>query len=175
MKGTPTFSFRNNLLWKRQRWIGGSWIRGSWKEWGWMQFILMALTILFTVNEIVSRHNQRVAPLAQESIAIIEENIQEYNTMAEQLGQREVLPPVGDQWAYAKAVAAHYLVELRPTKTGKGTYRGPISAWSGIVVGPTGQVLAAAKKIQETVPAYIYGFQISGNQSQLTLSVLGSE
>ena len=157
------------------------------------QYVLLTLALLFTVSEIVSRHQQRVAPLAQESIDTIDENIQEYNTMAEQLGQLEILPPVGDQWAYAKAVAAHFLVELNTTnnsvsrksnfnghanfknKNNRAEYTGPLAAWTGSIVGPTGQVLAAAQKIQETVPAYIYSFQISGDQSQLTLSVLGSE
>jgi len=157
------------------------------------QFVLLTLALLFTVSEIISRHQQRVAPLAQESIETIDENIQEYNTMAEQLGQLEILPPVGDQWAYAKAVAAHFLVELNTTnssvnrktnfngqanfnkKTNSVGYTGPLAAWTGSIVGSTGQVLAAAQKIQETVPAYIYSFQISGDQSQLTLSVLGSE
>ena len=163
------------------------------------QYVLFTLALLITVSEIVSRHQQRVAPLAQESIDTIDENIQEYNTMAEQLGQLEILPPVGDQWAYAKAVAAHFLVELNTTnnsvsrksnfngransnihanfnnKNNRAEYTGPLAAWTGSIVGPTGQVLAAAQKIQETVPAYIYSFQISGDQSQLTLSVLGSE
>ena len=144
-------------------------------QWGWMQYSVLVLALAFTISEVYDRHSQRIKPVTQVSIETMEEDIQEFNTMAEQLGQLEKLPPVSQQWSYAAAVTRNFQVMMKPIEKSKSTYRGPLASWSGVLSGQTGQVLAAAKKIQETVPTYLYGFSINGNQSQITFSVLGSE
>ena len=153
-----------------------SWFEGQfWKRWGWMQYLLFACVLFMAFTEISTRHNQRIKPVQTADIELIEENIQEFNTMAEQLGQLEKLPPVAEQWAYAKAVAKSFKVKVRYVDNGSGTYRGPLNSWSGVLSGPTGSVLAGAKKLQETVPTYLYAFSINGNNAQITFSVLGSD
>lgn len=147
----------------------------SWKQWSWMQYAVLAMTIFLTINTVYKRHNQRIEPVTAVNIETMEEDIQEFNTMAEQLGQLEKLPHVAEQWAYAKAVTANLDVEIAPLYSKKDAYRGPLASWDGVLTGNTGQVLAAAKKIQETVPTYLYGYRVDGNNSRITFSVLGSE
>lgn len=145
-----------------------------WKKWSWVHYALLLATLVMTGTEVYDRHIERTRPVEKVDITTLDEDIQEFNTMAEQLAQMEELPPVVQQWDYAKAVIKNYKLEMQITK-GKTEYKGPLAAWGGSLSGHTGQVLAAAKRIQETVPTYLHSFSVNGNTARITFSVLGSE
>lgn len=145
------------------------------KTWKWTHYSLVAVVALITIMEVYQSYQNRLLSVREINIANIEEDIQEFNTMAEQLAQLEELPDVAEQWAYAVAVSNIFNLTLTPTSNHQSTYSGPLASWSGRIAGPTGQVLAAAKRIQETVPAYLYDFDINGNRASIILSVLGSD
>ena len=142
--------------------------------WGWIHWLVLALVLLVAVTEVYDRQTQRLHNLEASKLDVIEEDIQQYNTMAERLATLEVLPPVKDQWDYAVAIGKKYGVELA-YQAGTTKYRGPLEAWGGKVSGSTGAVLVVAKELQETVPTYLFNFSLTGNTATFDFAVLGSE
>ena len=142
--------------------------------WGWLHWLVLAVVVVIAASEIVERQSQRVRTVDASKIDVIEEDIHEYNTMAERLATMEVLPPVKEQWNYVVAIAKKYGVDMQYS-SGDTPYNGPLESWGGRVSGSTGPVLVVAKEFQETVPTYLYGFNITGNTASFEFAVLGSE
>lgn len=146
------------------------------RHWNWVQWFGIAAIIAISVKEVYQNQIDRLRALDTQNVEVIEENIQEYNTMAERLTQLEMLPPVEKQWQYVPAIASRYGVDLTVLgKNAKGKYAGPLQAWHGELDGRVGSVLVAAVEIQQTVPTYLYGISISNGNATLGFSVLGSE
>ncbi len=153
-----------------------------WKAWTWMHWLVIALVLVISVKEVYGRQVQRLKQIDQQQVSVIEEDIQEYNTMAERLAQLEVLPPVKKQWDFVTAITGKYGVQLKvlgvntPGSQQRGKmYEGPLAAWNAELVGSTISVLVAAQEIQNTVPTYLYQFSIRQGEATLGISVLGSE
>lgn len=142
--------------------------------WEWIHWVVVAVVLVIATSEVYQRQLQRISKVDSSKIDVIEEDIHEYNTMAERLATMEVLPPVKDQWDYVVAIAKKYGVEM--TFTSDDTdYQGPLEAWGGRVRGNTGPVLVVAKEFQETVPTYLFDFSLNGNEATFEFAVLGSE
>ncbi|MGB3619766.1 hypothetical protein FT643_02080 [Ketobacter sp. MCCC 1A13808] len=157
---------------------GGVLRKGFWAHWTWMHWLLLVLVTVLSVKKVYDNQVQRVRGLETDQVEVIEENIQEFNTMAERLNQLEVLPPVKNQWQYIPAIATRYGVELKVLKNdgeGNRMYDGPLAAWNGEITGKVGSVLVAALEIQKTVPAFLYQIQIKDGKAQLGFSIIGSE
>ncbi|MCG8315743.1 MAG: hypothetical protein MI976_21245 [Pseudomonadales bacterium] len=142
--------------------------------WGWLHWLLIGVVIFICTNEIYQRQSLRIKKVDVQKIDVIEKDIKEYNTMAERLAGLDMLPPVRDQWSYALAIAKRYGVDLK-YQANADKYRGPLEAWGGRVSGSTGAVLVVAKEIQETVPTYLYEFNLRGGTASFEFAVLGSE
>ena len=142
--------------------------------WGWLHWLVLLVVAVIAGNEILERQSQRIRHVDASKIEVIEEDIHQYNTMAERLATMEVLPPVKEQWNYVVAIAKKYGVEMGYSG-GDTPYSGPLESWGGRVSGSTGPVLVVAKEFQETVPTYLYGFSINGNSASFEFAVLGSE
>ena len=146
------------------------------KYWTWVHWLAMAAVLAISVKELYENQVARLRALDQQSVEVIDENIQEYNTMAERLAQLEVLPPVERQWQYIPAIASQYGVELRVlAQKQSGMYDGPLQAWHGQLSGRVGSVLVAALEVQKTVPTFLYQIVIKSGEATLNFSVLGSE
>lgn len=146
------------------------------RHWGWVHWLVIAAVVGVSVKEVYENQVARLRALDQQNVEVIEENIQEYNTMAERLAQLEVLPPVERQWQYIPAIAARYGVELRVlAQKQSGMYDGPLQAWHGEISGRVGSVLVAALEVQKTVPTFLYKIAIKNGEATLGFSVLGSE
>ncbi|MDX1693089.1 MAG: hypothetical protein R3208_04950 [Ketobacteraceae bacterium] len=142
--------------------------------WNWLHWLVLLVVMVIAGNEVIERQSQRVRQVDATKIEVLEEDINEYNTMAERLATMEVLPPVKEQWNYVVAIAKKYGVDMRYTSDDT-PYRGPLKAWGGRVSGSTGPVLVVAKEFQETVPTFLYQFNINGNRASFEFAVLGSE
>lgn len=145
------------------------------QNWTWVHWIAVVAVLVISVKEVYQDQVKRLQLLDQDQVEVIEQNIQDYNTMAERLAQLEVLPPVKEQWKYIPAITARYGVELNVLSNGSGMYNGPLKAWNGELEGKVGSVLVAALEIQQTVPAYLYKVNIKEGKATLGFSVLGSE
>lgn len=146
------------------------------RQWKWVHWLALAAVLVLAVKEVYQRQVIRLKQLDQDSVEVIEQNIQEYNTMAERLAQMEVLPPVREQWQFIPAIASRYGVELKVLELNTvGMYSGPLVAWHGELFGRVGSVLVAALEIQQTVPTYLYELDIKDGKARLSMSVLGSE
>ncbi|MAR92502.1 MAG: hypothetical protein SV765_07680 [Pseudomonadota bacterium] len=143
--------------------------------WGWLHWAIIALVVIISVKEVYENQVARLSRLDQQNVEVIEENIQEFNTMAERLAQLEVLPPVKNQWQYIPAIARRYGVEVSVLNKSDRMYNGPLKAWHGKIEGQVGAVLVAALEIQKTVPTFLYQIAIDKGEAQLGFSVLGSE
>lgn len=154
-----------------------------WKSWTWIHWTAIGVVLALSVKEVYMRQDQRLKKLDKQKVEVIEEDIQEYNTMAERLGQLEVLPPVKKQWDFVPAIATKYGVEVKVLGTSAGSgksmkskmYDGPLAAWNAELVGSTISVLVAAQEIQKTVPTYLYQFSVKNGEAKIGLSVIGSE
>lgn len=153
----------------QQRWF--------WKSWSWVQWLAIVVVLVIATKEVYQRQAARLALLDEKQIEVLEEDIQEYNTMAERLAQLEVLPPVKNQWTYVNAIAKKYGVKISVLGSGhrQGMYEGPLAAWHGELQGNVTAVLVAAKDIQKTVPTYLYTFSANKGVANIGFSVLGSE
>lgn len=150
--------------------------RGFWKHWTWLHWLVMLAVLVLAVKKVYDNQINRLASLESDQVDVIEENIQEYNTMAERLGQLEVLPPVENQWQYIPAIAGRFGVELKVLESGGDQmYQGPLAAWNGEISGKVGAVLVAALEIQKTVPAFLYQVNIKDGTARLAFSIIGSE
>jgi hypothetical protein len=146
------------------------------KHWNWVHWLGIAAIVAVSVKEVYQNQVERLSALDTQNVEVIEENIQEYNTMAERLAQLEVLPPVEQQWQYVPAIAARYGVGLNILGAkSSDMYSGPLQAWHGELDGRVGSVLVAAVEIQRTVPTYLYKISINNGTAKLGFSVLGSE
>jgi len=146
------------------------------RHWSWVHWLGIVAVVGICVKEVYQNQMQRLSTLETQNVEVIEENIQEYNTMAERLAQLEVLPPVEKQWQYIPAIAARYGVKLNILGSKvDGMYGGPLQAWHGRLEGRVGAVLVAAVEIQQTVPTYLYQISINNGNATLGFSVLGSE
>ncbi|RLU00531.1 hypothetical protein [Ketobacter sp.] len=145
------------------------------KNWTWVHWVALAAVLVISVKEVYENQVKRLQVLDQNQVEVIEQNIQEYNTMAERLAQLEVLPPVKEQWKYVPAIAGRYGVDLNVLSNPANMYDGPLRAWNGQLEGKVGSVLVAALEIQQTVPTYLYKLNIKNGKATLGFSVLGSE
>ncbi|MEE2730514.1 MAG: hypothetical protein VYA55_06795 [Pseudomonadota bacterium] len=145
------------------------------KNWTWVHWVALAAVLVISVKEVYENQVKRLQVLDQNQVEVIEQNIQEYNTMAERLAQLEVLPPVKEQWKYVPAIAGRYGVDLNVLSNPANMYNGPLRAWNGELEGKVGSVLVAALEIQQTVPTYLYKLNIKNGKATLGFSVLGSE
>lgn len=146
------------------------------RNWTWVHWVAIVAVLVIAVKEVYQNQIRRLQTLDQQNVEVIEQNIQEYNTMAERLAQLEVLPPVEEQWKYIPAITGRYGVELTALGTEhSGMYTGPLVAWHGELTGKVGSVLVAALEIQQTVPTYLYQIDIKNGKATLGFSVLGSE
>ena len=148
-----------------------------WKSWSILHWVIIALVLVISVKEVYERQVKRLALLDSQKLDVVEEDIQEFKTQAERLGQLEVLPPVRNQWSYVEAIARKYGVRISILGSGprQDMYSGPLMAWHGELQGTVTATLVAAKEIQKSVPAYLYKFSASGGNSTIAFSVLGSE
>lgn len=142
--------------------------------WSWLHWMVLLFISLLAANEVYERQLARVRQVNASQLQVIEEDIHEYNTMAERLATLEVLPPVKEQWDYVVAITNKYGVTMQYS-TGGADYSGPLAAWGGRISGDTGPVLVVAKEIQETVPTYLYDFVLNENTAAFDFAVLGSE
>jgi hypothetical protein len=149
---------------------------GFWQHWLWFHWFLLGIVLLVSSKTVYDKQVARISALEQVDVDVIEENIQEYNMMAERMVQLEVLPPVQNQWQFIPAIANRYGVMLRILgEEYPGMYKGPLEAWHGEISGRVGAVLVAASEIQQTVPTYLYNINIKNGEATLGFSVLGSE
>lgn len=156
--------------------IGKVKVSGLSKALGWnlAHWAVFGVILLVAVTEVYERQVERLATANNKQIDVIEDNITQYNTMAERLATLEVLPPVKEQWDYVVAIANKYGVKMT-YRSGSTKYEGPLEAWGGSVTGNTGPVLVVAKELQETVPTYLYDFNINAGKASFEFAVLGSE
>lgn len=145
------------------------------KNWTWVHWVALVAVLAISIKEVYENQIKRLQMLDQNQVEVIEQNIQDYNTMAERLAQLEVLPPVKEQWKYVPAIATRYGVDVNVLSSGNGMYNGPLKAWNGELDGKVGSVLVAALEIQQTVPTYLYKINIKNGKATLGFSVLGSE
>ena len=145
------------------------------KNWSLIHWVAVLAVLAISIREVYQNQIIRLQKLDQDQVEVIEQNIQDYNTMAERLAQLEVLPPVKEQWKYIPAIAARYGVEVNVLSNALGMYDGPLKAWNGELDGKVGSVLVAALEIQQTVPTYLYKVNIKNGEATLGFSVIGSE
>ncbi len=145
------------------------------RNWTWVHWLAIAAVLAVSVKEVYQNQVERLRVLDQSQVEVIEQNIQEYNTMAERLAQLEVLPPVKEQWKYIPAIVGRYGVEMSVLSSASNMYNGPLQAWNGELEGKVGSVLVTALEIQQTVPTYLYELNIKNGKATLGFSVLGSE
>lgn len=146
------------------------------QHWSWVHWVAIAVVFFISSKEVYENQVARLRTLDQQNVEVIEENIQEFNTMAERLAQLEVLPPVQSQWKFVPAIATRYGVEVSVLGTKHSDmYDGPLQAWHGELKGRVGSVLVAALEIQQTVPTFLYQISIKNGDAKLGFSVLGSE
>lgn len=145
------------------------------KDWRWVHWLLLALVITVLLVELVERHSQRLGMLSDRNLQQLETRIVASRTLAEKLLHSEQLPATQLQWQYVEAIASFYGVALRHGSSRNDQYyQGPLDAWHGTLQGPVGSVLVAARRLQETVPAYLYEFSLANGSMTLAFSVLGS-
>lgn len=142
--------------------------------WNLAHWAVFGVILFVSITEVYDRQLERLAMAKTSQIEVIEEDITQYNTMAERLATLEVLPPVKEQWDYVVAIAKKYGVKMS-YQPGSSKYRGPLESWGGRVSGSTGPVLVVAKELQETVPTYLYDFNINAGKASFEFAVLGSE
>lgn len=147
-------------------------ITGSWEKVHWA--ICIVITVL-AGHFLYAEHEGRTRELSTINTTVVEQDIEEFNTMAERLAQLEMLPPVRMQWAYIKAIAEEYGVDLSLSDSKGKLYRGPLASWDGEIKGDMGAILVTAIEMQETVPMYLYDFDVNQNKATIKLAVLGSE
>lgn len=151
-------------------------IRDFVSSWGLMHWMIVVVVFSLCTHKVYKRQVIRIQQASTENVTYLEKDIQEFNTMAERLGQMEELPPVRAQWAYVVAIAEEFGVTLKRENTsGRGLYRGPLSSWGGGVSGQTGAVLVAINSFQQTVPTYLHGLTINGDSATVKFSVLGGK
>lgn len=148
-----------------------------WKSWSWLHWVVIALVLVIAVKEVYQRQVKRLAALDSAQLEVVEEDIQEFKTQAERLGQLEVLPPVRNQWNFVAAIARKYGVTIDILGNGPrdNMYNGPLAAWHGELKGSVTASLVAAMEIQKAVPTYLYTFSANGGNATIAFSVLGSE
>lgn len=151
--------------------------KAFWKSWSLVHWAAIVLVLAIAVKEVYQRQVKRLAMLDSAQIEVVEEDIQEFKTQAERLGQLEVLPPVRNQWNFVSAIARKYGVRINILGTGArdGMYSGPLVAWHGELTGSVTAALVAAKEIQKAVPTYLYTFTANGGNATVAFSVIGSE
>lgn len=145
------------------------------KNWTLIHWAAVLAVFVISVKEVYQNQIVRLQMLDQNQVEVIEQNIQDYNTMAERLAQLEVLPPVKEQWKYIPAIATRYGVDVNVLSNANGMYDGPLKAWNGELDGKVGSVLVAALEIQQTVPTFLYQVNINNGEATLGFSVIGSE
>lgn len=145
------------------------------KNWTLIHWAAVLAVLVISVKEVYQNQVVRLQMLDQNQVEVIEQNIQDYNTMAERLAQLEVLPPVKEQWKYIPAIATRYGVDVNVLSNANGMYDGPLKAWNGELDGKVGSVLVAALEIQQTVPTFLYQVNINNGEATLGFSVIGSE
>ena len=145
------------------------------KNWTLIHWAAVLAVFVISVKEVYQNQIVRLQMLDQNQVEVIEQNIQDYNTMAERLAQLEVLPPVKEQWKYIPAIATRYGVDVNVLSNANGMYDGPLKAWNGELDGKVGSVLVAALEIQQTVPTFLYQININNGEATLGFSVIGSE
>ena len=145
------------------------------KNWTLVHWIAVLAVLAISIKEVYQNQIIRLQMLDENQVEVIEQNIQDYNTMAERLAQLEVLPPVKEQWKYIPAIATRYGVDVNVLSNAVGMYDGPLKAWNGELDGKVGSVLVAALEIQQTVPTYLYKLNIKNGEATLGFSVIGSE
>jgi len=146
------------------------------RHWTWVHWVAIGAVLFIASKEVYESQTARLRSIDNQNVQVIEENIQEFNTMAERLAQLEVLPPVQNQWKYIPAIATRYGVEVSVLGTRHSDmYDGPLQAWHGELRGRVGSVLVAALEIQQTVPTFLYQISIKNGDATLGFSVLGSE
>lgn len=154
-----------------------------WKSWSWVHYLALGVVLAISVKQVYERQVLRLAKLDKQQVEVIEEDIEEYHTMAGRLTQLEVLPPVKKQWDFVPAITAKYGVGLHVIGTNDGRnrsskvgmYSGPLAAWNAEISGSVIPVLVAAREIQRTVPAYLYQISIKKGEAKIGISILGSE
>jgi len=151
--------------------------KAFWKSWSILHWVMIGVVLLISVKEVYERQIKRLAILDSQKLEVVEEDIQEFKTQAERLGQLEVLPPVRNQWNYVAAIAKKYGVKISILGSGprQDMYNGPLMAWHGELQGSVTAALVSAKEIQKSVPAYLYKFSANGGNATIAFSVLGSE
>ncbi|MBA57477.1 MAG: hypothetical protein CMK89_23755 [Pseudomonadales bacterium] len=145
------------------------------KNWTLIHWAAVLAVFVISVKEVYQNQIVRLQMLDKNQVEVIEQNIQDYNTMAERLAQLEVLPPVKEQWKYIPAIATRYGVDVNVLSNANGMYDGPLKAWNGELDGKVGSVLVAALEIQQTVPTFLYQVNINNGEATLGFSVIGSE
>ncbi len=151
-------------------------LKNFWKTWGVAQWVIVAVVLALVSHKVYQRQNVRLHQASMENVAVLESDIQQFNSMAERLGQMEELPPVRSQWDYVKAIADEFGVDIqRGSVAGGGFYKGPLSSWDGTLSGDTGAVLVAINAFQQTVPTYLHELTLGGGTAQVTFSVLGGQ
>ncbi|PCJ34056.1 MAG: hypothetical protein COA99_15000 [Moraxellaceae bacterium] len=146
-------------------------------HWEWSHWVVLALVLIISVNLVYERQVTRLNQMASTNVDVIENDIKQFNTQAERLGQMEVLPPVRSQWGYVTAIADQYGVEIKlvSTENSSASYDGPLASWTADLEGFPGAVLVAAKDIQAAVPVYLYDLSLKESNATVRFSVLGSE
>ena len=143
-------------------------------SWGAAQWVVIAVVVALCVHKVYKRQSTRLHQASFENVTFLERDIQEYNSMAERLGQMEQLPPVKDQWVYISAIAEEFGVKLsRESTSGRGYYRGPLESWNGTITGATGGVLVTAGAFQQTVPTYLHDISVDGDTASVRFAALG--
>ncbi|OUS27840.1 hypothetical protein A9Q99_13860 [Gammaproteobacteria bacterium 45_16_T64] len=145
-------------------------------SWGVMQWAIILVVLVLCSHKVFKRQSTRIQQASQENVAFLEQDIQEFNSMAERLGQMEELPPVRSQWAYVSAIADEFGVILSRKDGGRGEYyKGPLASWDGSISGSPGTVLVTADAFQQTVPTFLYELSISKGKATLNFAVLGGQ
>lgn len=137
--------------------------------------LAVAVTVLVCAQVTYSQSNNRKLPQGHLSIdndiQIVASDIAEMDSIAE-------LPQVSESWAKLNASAGIHGYSVSPAEasdTEDGTqYHGPLKSWSGVLTGKTEVVLLAIRKLQRSIPVFLYSYKIDGNEATINISVVGT-
>ncbi|WP_409287015.1 hypothetical protein [Pseudomonas guariconensis] len=97
----------------------------------------------------------------------------------DQINKLPKLPLLDQSWKTAKAIAEIHRVTFSPAEDSSNDksirgYSGPLRNWSAELTGAPRIVLEVARRMQATIPTFLYDYSIQSGVMKLKITVVGT-